>query len=320
MEASTHSSSGFSSVRPLKKDIKNPHRAASVDLIHIAIPFWQHRFSFVFSLSIQRLYSPSSLSLCCSHTHAHRPAFTSLLFLHNEPSTTLCWTVAPESSTAVSPVTGGCFAFVDRLRCCYCCCSYGLLVAGAARVGAGWAPSSRPPRLLQHRLERSSSVLPSRLLEQGSQRESPHGTQLKRPALELAASGNLSVGLVLLRLEHPLLAAVHLLAVPVRQALMLILGSLSVSCLLQDEEDEWGSRSWAAAAELTEGERARPAHMAPPLRLRSCSSSRSGSVPPAPFMCSPPSSCARSDRERRSSIQAKKISNCFFFNSPRTAG
>ncbi|XP_048534709.1 uncharacterized protein LOC125513585 isoform X4 [Triticum urartu] len=151
-------------------------------------------------------------------------------------------------------------------------------------------------------------------------RESPHGTQLKRPALELAASGNLSVGLVLLRLEHPLLAAVHLLAVPVRQALMLILGSLSVSCLLQDEEDEWGSRSWAAAAELTEGERARPAHMAPPLRLRSCSSSRSGSVPPAPFMCSPPSSCARSDRERRSSIQAKKISNCFFFNSPRTAG
>ncbi|XP_044456904.1 uncharacterized protein [Triticum aestivum] len=70
---------------------------------------------------------------------------------------------------AVLPMTGGCFAFVDRLRCC--CCSYGLPVTGPARVGAGWAPSSRPPRLLQHRLERSSSVLPSRLLEQGSQRE-----------------------------------------------------------------------------------------------------------------------------------------------------
>ncbi|XBJ22401.1 uncharacterized protein LOC119362440 isoform X1 [Triticum dicoccoides] len=70
---------------------------------------------------------------------------------------------------AVSPVTGGCFAFVDRLRCC--CCSYGLPVTRPACAGAAWAPSSRPPRRLQHRLERSSSVLPSRLLEQGSQRE-----------------------------------------------------------------------------------------------------------------------------------------------------
>ncbi|XP_048570484.1 uncharacterized protein LOC125551264 isoform X2 [Triticum urartu] len=219
---------------------------------------------------------------------------------------------------AVSPVTGGCFAFVDRLRCC--CCSYGLPVTRPARAGAGWAPSSRPPRLLQHRLERSSSMLPSRLLEQGSQRESPHGTQLERPALELTASGNLSVGLVLLCLEHPLLATVHLLVVPVRQALMLILGSLSVSCLLQAKEDEWGSRNWAAAAALTEGEHACPAHMAPPPCLRSCSSSRPGSVPPTPFMCSPPSFCTRSDRERRSSIQPKKILKRFFFNSPRTTG
>ncbi|XBI50250.1 hypothetical protein VPH35_113686 [Triticum aestivum] len=48
---------------------------------------------------------------------------------------------------AVSPATGGCFAVVGRLR--RCCCSYGLPVAGHARVGAGWSPRSRPPRLLQ---------------------------------------------------------------------------------------------------------------------------------------------------------------------------
>ncbi|XP_048570625.1 uncharacterized protein LOC125551381 isoform X2 [Triticum urartu] len=44
---------------------------------------------------------------------------------------------------AVSPVTGGCFAFVDRLRCC--CCSYGLPVTGQHALGLAWAPSSRPP-------------------------------------------------------------------------------------------------------------------------------------------------------------------------------
>ncbi|KAM3195437.1 hypothetical protein ACQJBY_071519 [Aegilops geniculata] len=152
---------------------------------------------------------------------------------------------------AVSPATGGCFAFVGRLRRCYC--SYGLPVVGRARAGAGWAPRSRPPRLLQHRLGRSSSVLPSCLLQQASQscrpspsaflsnlpspsslsnlcflqrRESPHGTQPERLALELAASGNLFVGLVLLRLERRLLPVVHLLEVPVRQGLMLILDSL----------------------------------------------------------------------------------------------
>ena len=120
-------------------------------------------------------------------------------------------------------------------------------------------------------------------------RESAHGTQLERPALELAASGNLFVGLVLLCLEHPLLAAVHLLVVPVRQALMLILGSLFVRCLLQAEEDEWGSRNWAAAAALTEGEHACPAHMAPPPRLRA-----SAPAPPLARAASHPRpSCAR---------------------------
>ncbi|XP_044408031.1 uncharacterized protein [Triticum aestivum] len=307
MEASTHSSSGFSSVHPLKKDIKNPHRAASVDLIHIAIPFWQHHFSFAFSLSIQRLCSPSSLSLspCCSHTHAHGPAFTSLFFLHNEPSTTLCWTVAPESSTgARGCLTRGRWLLHIRRQIV----TLLLLVwapGGRASTCRGWLgsqqPASPPPPTSPGEELICASEPPPRA-GQPEGRESPHGTQLERPALELAASGNLSVGLVLQRLEHPLLAVVHLLAVPVRQALMLILGSLFVSCLLQAEEDEWGSHSWAAAAALTEGERARPAHMAPPPRLRSCSSSRPGSVPHAPFMCSPPSSCARSDRERRSSI------------------
>ncbi|XP_037446002.1 uncharacterized protein LOC119315492 [Triticum dicoccoides] len=258
--------------------------------------------------------------VCCSHTHAHGPALTSLFFLHNESSTTLCWTATPESITG-RLAHDRWLLHVRRQTATLLLLVWAL--GGRASTRRGWLGSQQsasPPPPTSPGEEPLCASEPPPRAGQPEGRESPHGTQLKRPALELAASGNLSVGLVLLRLEHPLLAAVHLLAVPVRQALMLILGSLSVSCLLQDEEDEWGSRSWATAAELTEGECARPAHMAPPPRLRSCSSSRPGSVPPAPFMCSPPSSYARSDRERRSSIQAKKISNCFFFNSPRTAG
>ncbi|XP_048570574.1 uncharacterized protein LOC125551381 isoform X1 [Triticum urartu] len=126
---------------------------------------------------------------------------------------------------AVSPVTGGCFAFVDRLRCC--CCSYGLPVTGQHALGLAWAPSSRPPA--------SSNIAwrgaPLCFRAASSSRAARGSRHMEHnwnaPPWSSLASGNLSVGLVLLCLEHPLLADVHLLVVPVRQALMLILGSLS---------------------------------------------------------------------------------------------
>ncbi|XP_044453846.1 uncharacterized protein [Triticum aestivum] len=200
---------------------------------------YPHRHSFLaaplllclLSIHPAALLSFISLSLCCSHTHAHRPAFTSLFFLHNEPSTTLCWTVAPESSTGRLARD----RWLLRVRRQIATLLLLLLVwapGGRASTRWGWLGSQQsasPPPPTSPGEELLCASEPPPRAGQPEGRESPHGTQLKRPALELAASGNLSVGLVLLRLEHPLLAAVHLLAVPVRQALMLILGSLSLS-------------------------------------------------------------------------------------------